>query len=369
MRRIGRHLATGPFFTLAFVALTVFCLWATRDYVVPIALAFLVWFLINGLTDAVMRSPFIGAHLPRWMARAAAASLLFLAIALAVRVVSTNLADLAEGVNVDQNPLLLRAWLWLASLGLTEHLTREALIARLAGDGLLGAALETVRGFLSDVVLVFLYTIFLLVDERFYEPKLRALWPDEAQRARIRAVLAEIGRETRAYLWLMTLISAGVGLTTWALCAAFGLKGAGLWGFLAFGLNYIPTIGSILAVVLPAAFAALTLADPALILALTALLGLTQFVAGEIVIPRLMGDRLNLSTLVIILALVGWGAVWGPAGMFLALPITVIMTMIFAKFEATRPIAIVLSRTGYLPSSEAAPVPAPPAPASAREPR
>lgn len=362
MRGLGRHLAAGPFYTLAFAALAVFCLYAARDYLAPIALAFLVWFLVNGLTDAVLRLPGASGRVPRAVARAAAAAALFGLMFVTVRLVIDNLVELTDGLTVQQNPLLLRAWLWLADLGLTDQLTKEALISRLAGDEVLGAALETARGFVSDVSLVLLYTIFLMVDERFYDAKLRALWPDETRRARVRGVLAEIGRETRAYLWLMTVVSVGVGLLTWGICAAFGVKGAPLWGFLAFGLNYIPTIGSLTAVILPGAFAALTLGDPAQILLLIAALGAVQLTAGEFVVPRLMGDRLNLSTLVIILALVGWGAVWGPAGMFLALPITVIMTMIFAKFEATRPIAIVLSRTGELPAGEAPPEPAPPAP-------
>lgn len=350
MRRLGRSLAAGPFFLLAFVALVFVCLAATRDYAVPIALAALVWFLLNGVADALRRA--LGPRLPRRVAQLVAAAVLFGLMLAAVRIVAGNLADLASDLTVAESPLLARLRAALDSLGLDGMLTREALLERLALEDVLAEALTVARGFVSDVSLVFLYTMFLLVDERFYGAKMRALFPDPARRARIEATLAEIGGETRVYLWLMTLVSAGVGIVTWAACEAAGVAGAGFWGFLAFGLNYIPTIGSILAVALPGVFAMMTLADPATLLVLLAVLGATQFVAGEVVVPRVMGDSLNLSSTVILLTLIAWGAVWGPAGMFLAIPITVILMMVCAKFEITRPIAVALSKTGDVPAAE-----------------
>jgi predicted PurR-regulated permease PerM len=130
---------------------------------------------------------------------------------------------------------------------------------------------------------------------------------------------------------------------------AFGVAGAAFWGFPAFTLNFIPTIGSILGVAIPCVYALLTLPDPAVLLLLAPALAAVQFTAGEVVLPRVMGDRLNLSAFAILLLLVIWGAMWGPAGMFLAIPITVILMIVFAEFATTRPIAIALSRTGRLP--------------------
>jgi predicted PurR-regulated permease PerM len=349
MRRIGRSLAAGPFFTLAFTALVFLCLAATRDYVVPIAIAVLVWFLLNGIADALRRHV---SWLPRRVAQLISAAILFVLVLSATRVLVANLAELAAGLSVQDSPLLTQLRAGMDRLGFDGFLTREALLERFALEDWIAYALGVARGFVSDVALVFLYTMFLLIDERFYQAKLRALVPDPSRRARLEATLAEIGGETRLYLWLMTLVSAGVGLVTWAACLGAGVTGAGFWGFLAFGLNFIPTIGSILAVALPGVFAVMTLADPAALLVLLAVLAATQFVAGEIVVPRIMGDSLNLSSTVILLTLVAWGAVWGPAGMFLAIPITVILVMVFAKFEATRPIAVILSKTGDVPPAE-----------------
>ena len=73
-----------------------------------------------------------------------------------------------------------------------------------------------------------------------------------------------------------------------------------------------------------------------------------QFVVGNVIEPRFLGKSLNLSPLIMLIALAIWGAMWGIMGMFLAVPITVMMMIIFAHFESTRPIAIMLSQDGHI---------------------
>jgi AI-2 transport protein TqsA len=73
-----------------------------------------------------------------------------------------------------------------------------------------------------------------------------------------------------------------------------------------------------------------------------------QFIIGNIVEPRFLSKSLNLSPLIILFALGLWGSIWGILGMFLSVPITVMMMIVFAHFEKTRPIAIILSQDGYI---------------------
>ena len=340
--------ASGPFFALGFVVLLVGSLTFARDYAVPVAIAVLIWFLIDALAGALHRMPAIGQHIPGWLARTVAVIAIGGAIFFAVRVVVDNVGDLGQGVTTDGAALLDRIEKLVAPLGLPIELTPEQLYETVRFDEIFTWALGTARGLIADATLVLLYVLFLLIDERYYVVKLRALVPDDDRRERVRAALRRIGTETRAYLWLMSLISLGVALTTYAVCSAVGLAGAEFWGFVAFVLNFIPTIGSITAVLLPVLYAVLTLDDPVLLIVLIAALSATQFVAGEVVLPRVMGDRLNLSSVVILLMLVVWGAMWGPTGMFLAIPITVILTLICARFDTTRPIAVLLSKNGHV---------------------
>ncbi|WP_339949147.1 AI-2E family transporter [uncultured Albimonas sp.] len=351
MFRLGQTLAAGPFFVLGFTVLAVWTLGATSEYAAPVALAILAWFLVNGLTTAMMRIGFVG-RLRRSVVRVAAVVILFAALLAAVQGVVLSVSGLTDDLTLYGNPLFLRFWYWLNGQGLSDHLTREALFERFAGEGGLTAVLDMARSAVSDASLIFLYTLFLLTDDRYFQAKLRNLVQDGTNLARLRAIMDEIGHETGRYLWLMTLVSAGVGVTTSATCWALGIEGAALWGFTAFALNYIPTIGSLLGVAVPTAFAMLITGDPGTVLLMAACLGVIQFLAGNVVVPRLMGDQLNLSTFVILLSLVAWGALWGATGMFLAVPIMVVMVMIFAKFETTRPIAILLSKTGEVPRPE-----------------
>ncbi|MGD1924709.1 MAG: AI-2E family transporter [Paracoccaceae bacterium] len=325
------------------------CLWLASAYLVPIAIAIFAYLLINAFSASLQRAPVIGALLPKWLAKLFAIVALFALISLSVRVIVDNVAELGSGVTAGQGVLLEKFEAIIAQLGVDLGLTPQDVFDRLEVDRVIGWALGVAQGLISDVSLVFLYVLFLLIDERFYDQKLRALFPDPARRQGLEVSIRRIGNEVRLYLWLMTLVSLGVAIMTFIACRVTGVNGAGFWAFLAFGLNFVPTIGSITAVVLPAAFGVLTLEDPTQLAILIAILAATQFVAGEIVLPRLMGDRLNLSSFVILLTLVVWGALWGPAGMFMAIPITVSLTMIAARFEATRPIAIALSKDGQIP--------------------
>jgi predicted PurR-regulated permease PerM len=119
--------------------------------------------------------------------------------------------------------------------------------------------------------------------------------------------------------------------------------------------NYVPYVGSVLSVLVPAAFGLLQFGPSSDLMLLVALLAVVQFVIGNIVDPYLMASSLNLSPLAIVASLAGWGALWGVPGAFLAVPLTASIAMVLAEFPGTRPIAILLSRTGDLGDEAAVP--------------
>ncbi|MFT4601218.1 MAG: AI-2 transport protein TqsA [Arenicella sp.] len=124
---------------------------------------------------------------------------------------------------------------------------------------------------------------------------------------------------------------------------SFGVDFAYLWAFLAFLLNFIPFVGAFVAIVFPTLVSILQFGDPVITLSLLAILSATQVVIGNIIEPRLVGKSLNLSPLVVILALAFWGAIWNVAGMFLCVPITVTLMIVLNQFPKTKPFAIMLS--------------------------
>ena len=128
----------------------------------------------------------------------------------------------------------------------------------------------------------------------------------------------------------------------------FSLEGAVLWGFIAFVLNFIPTIGSIIAVLIPVIFALIQFPFISDVFILFTFLIIIQFVLGNIIQPKMMGNKLNISQFVVILSLVIWGAMWGTIGMFLSVPLMVILLIIFSQFEHTKSLAILISGDGKI---------------------
>jgi predicted PurR-regulated permease PerM len=143
------------------------------------------------------------------------------------------------------------------------------------------------------------------------------------------------------YMGIKALFSLATGVAIWILLALIGVDFPGTWGLLAFFLNFIPAIGSIIAAI-PAIFWALVqLGLPSALLTVLAYL-VVNIAIGNILEPRFMGQRLGLSPLVVILSLIFWGWVLGPIGMLLSVPLTMIAKIALATDEDARWLAVLL---------------------------
>jgi AI-2 transport protein TqsA len=164
----------------------------------------------------------------------------------------------------------------------------------------------------------------------------------------LRQSLVEIEHRIERYIWIKTLVSLVTAVLCWVVLAYAGVNYASLWALVIFLFNFVPNIGSLFAVILPALLTLLQFNDWGIFFSVT--LSLTADPGGhrQLRRARLMGTTLNLSPFVIILSLTFWGGIWGVAGMFLSVPITVIIAIVFSKFEPTRPVAVLLSSNGRL---------------------
>ena len=178
----------------------------------------------------------------------------------------------------------------------------------------------------------------------------QARQPDERppQRHAHPASRGNINARVGSYLALKTLLSILLGAISWVIMAFFGLQFAVFWAVLIGLLNYIPYLGSFLGVLLPAAMAIVQFGGIDGIVLMLLLLTVAQFLIGNFLDPYVMGNSLNLSPFAILLSLTVWSALWGIAGAFLAVPITAILAIVFSEFAGTRPIAVLLSRSGRL---------------------
>lgn len=211
-------------------------------------------------------------------------------------------------------------------------------------SSLTGVAAGLVGSFLiffNDAFFILLFLVFLLSGSEAFPEKLRrAFAPEHAERLDV--VMRNIEAETRRYLLTKTMINLVTGLAVAVLFAAFGVDFPLLWGLLTFLAHYIPSIGAVLSVGLPTVFLFLQF-SPGMALLIALLNAALQFAVGNVIEPRIMGESLNLSTLVVLLALIFWGWLWGPLGLVLAVPMTSTIKIICENVEPLRPLAVLMS--------------------------
>ncbi|WDI41143.1 AI-2E family transporter [Bremerella sp. P1] len=165
-----------------------------------------------------------------------------------------------------------------------------------------------------------------------------------------KGIYAEIDRNVRKYIATKFFISAITGLLVWGCLAMIGMQFASMFGLIAFCLNFIPSIGSIIATLLPIPIAIVQF-DSALMITLAIVLpGAVQMTMGNVIEPKIMGDGLQLHPATILLALAFFGMLWGPVGMLLAAPITAIVRIVLMRFKTTEPIGFLMA--GVLPEED-----------------
>jgi AI-2 transport protein TqsA len=216
------------------------------------------------------------------------------------------------------------------------------------------SVLRGLTGLVSASVLVLLYLVFMLSEASGFPAKLERAVGRRASALRRYAPIVE---EVQQYLALKTVISLATGVLVGLAAAAVGLDFALFWGLLAFLLNFIPTIGSIIAAV-PAVSLAVVQLGPGPAAMLAAAYLAVNMLVGNFLDPALMGRRLGLSTLVVILSLAFWGWVWGVAGMLLAVPLTMAAKIALEGSPELRWVAVMMGPA--LPRSTAEAIPVPP---------
>jgi predicted PurR-regulated permease PerM len=207
--------------------------------------------------------------------------------------------------------------------------------------------------FLSTTFLILLFMLFILAGSGDLADKVRTAFP-ENQANRIGDVIASIDGQVRQYLVTKTLISLGTGVLTFLFLLILGVDFALIWGLLAFILNYIPNIGSVIAVLFPFFLSLLQFDSLTVPLLVILLLGGIQMLMGNVLEPRIMGFSLNLSPLLILVSLIFWGWLWGLLGMMLAVPLTSTIKIILENLEPLRPLSILMSGTAQPAETPAA---------------
>jgi len=301
-----------------------------RPVMVPFVVAVFISLALEGVAGGLTRA----TRLPRWLAIATTLAVAALAFAGAVALVSTSVSELStHAVSYQQRiselfesataalPAAVRARVGSDTL---QDLTRIPVAA--IGNTLVRTT-NAILGILSNSFLVLIFVVFLMLGRRGGVSRSDDTW-------------GEIELRIERYIVQKALISAATGLLVGLVLAVIGIELAMVFGLMAFLLNFIPSIGSVIATLLPVPVVLLSpeVSTFAAVLAI-GIPAIIQVSIGNVLEPKIMGDSLDLHPVMILMALIFWGMLWGILGMLLATPITAVLKILFEKLEPTRPVA------------------------------
>ena len=319
--------------------LVVAALKATRPISMPLAFAFFIAILVHPLQSRLEK------RLPRWLSLVlvllllcAIAGVAVGALSLGGEIIEPKLPEYLD--RLQQMAQTIRDWASDRSIPLPQ-LTAGSNNG--ASSQLTQQAIGGVRSFVSALslsVLTISLLVLLLLEVTQYRKKVRKAFSNKTGDRLIRAV-GNTSEKLRRYLWVMTLTSILTGVLTTVWCFIVGVDLAFVWGLIAFVLNYIPTLGSIIAVIPPTLVAFLFNGVGRGVAALVGL-AVIQVIMGNFVDPKVQGKSLQLSPFVALFSIAFWGWVWGIPGAILGVPMTISIILFCQEFETTKGVAIVL---------------------------
>jgi AI-2 transport protein TqsA len=311
-----------------------FALYVLRPVLIPFVLAIFLTYCLVPLVDFQIKR----LRVPRPLALLSTAVLAALILVGLGMIVSTSVSQMSASSETYRDSLLglideLAEDLPLEWLGL-EWDSDEAAHFNLSDRSIgrmVSSTIGAIVGVLSQGMLVLIFVIFLLAGRT-------------SSGASSEGLVAEVEASVRRYLLAMVSVSGLTGILVGVTLKVLGVDFALVFGLMAFLLNFIPNIGSIIATIVPLPVVLLNpeLSPTAKVLAF-AIPGLIQFVIGNLLAPKVMGQSLDLHPVVVLLALIFFGMLWGIIGMFLATPITAVIKILLEKLQLTAPLAGVLA--------------------------
>jgi predicted PurR-regulated permease PerM len=330
---------------LLFIA-TIFILIYGQNLLIPLIFSLLLWFLVRKIKITLDKVRFIKKYIPSWFKSLISALFICLILVLVANTLSSSISTITDSYNKYESNVEAIT----LKLNKSLHINILEIIKAHLGDfdfgKIIGSVFNSLTYLLSNALLIILYTVFIFLEESHFSSKLKAIFPNVDQYVRITRTIDRIEKSIADYIGLKTLVSLISSALCYVMLLWIGVDSPFFWASLIFMFNFIPTIGTFVGTGFPAIFSLLQFGDFTHFFMVLIFIGGIQFLVGNLLEPKLMGNSLNISTLVTIISLSFWGAIWDITGMFLSVPITVIMVIIFSQFEKTKSIAILLSAKG-----------------------
>ena len=346
--RVLNYLAAFIFVVLAF-----YLLYIGKDLLLPLVIAIALWYLIFTLGSAFSRFSIGHFQFPKQVCLLAS-FFTFIGLAwLVISFLSSTVDDVLEIAPVYQQNLNARLEsLAFIDIGEFEGQSFGQLLSSWIDIPAYARSIaSSLTSILASGGLILIYLGFLFLEQGHFSKKITALVSDKEREEDINKLLHRIRDDIQKYVIIKVFTSSLTGILSYMFLRFMEVDFAGVWGLIIFLLNFIPTVGSIVATIFPALIAFAQSDGYSLFLLVLSGVGLIQICIGNILEPRLTGSSFNLSPIVILLNLALWGYIWDIPGMFLCVPFLIIITIILSHFPQTRPIAVMLSSDGKVRAS------------------
>ena len=322
---------------------------AGRSLLLPLVMGLTLWYMVDSLADALEQPRLGRLRVPRPLALMAAVLMMGGLVWIVGRTIGLNITAVAAAAPAYEGRLQRLIDHGADMIGLEHAPTLGELFDRLSLADTLAGIAAAAASVVSVAGIVLIYAGFLFVEQVQFRRKLAILLAGGPNQARVRSVLAQIDRDIRVYVRIKTSLAVVTSLLAYGVMTWVGVDFAGFWAVMVFFFYFIPTVGSILAIAAPALLTLVQFDHLTPFLIVLFVIGTIQIVTANVIEPAIMGRSLNLSPLVVIVSLMVWGTIWGVVGMFLCVPIMVVLLIVLAHFETTRPVAVLLSADGRIP--------------------
>lgn len=335
------------FYATGFAIMVGWLLYLGQDILLPIALGVISVYILATASAAIAKAP-IMKRLPDFVPRFIVLMIFVVNVVMIVVMITNNIEHIIGQLPIYQENLqvmvnrISTSW-EIQTMPSLEKLTSDWL-EKLDIQALAIATFGSITSVGSVLFMTFLYAAFLFTEvDSFRKKTITALGSDADQAL---SVVAEVNQRIGQYLTIKTIINIVLAGVSFVIMLFIGIDSAIFWAVMIGLLNYIPYVGSAIGVAFPVLLALAQFGSVAWAFVAFVLLMAIQIIVGNFLEPKLIGKSVNLSSFVVLVALIFWTSLWGLPGAILAIPLTSVLLIILAASDGTRPIAIFLSADG-----------------------
>ena len=326
------------------IPLLILVLYLGKFLILPLLFSFLIFIILKSLSKKLSSINTFNFSLNYYLSfMIVCLSLLFFFYFVGT-LVQNNLSRVIENSNIYQDNIQeILSIIQKTEINLS-FLSIEDLLKNINFGKILSSILNFFTNAAGNISLILIYLIFFILEEKVFKIKLNKIFPNKSTKK----ILKNINNQIYGYFEIKTLTSLLTGFLTFIILTTLSNDLAILFGIFAFLLNFIPFIGSLVSILIPFVFSLIQTLEFSISIITLISLTFSQLLIGNFVEPKLMGKSLNLSPIIMLIFLGIFGKIWGISGMFLSVPILVVLLIVFSNFNQTKAIAVFLSEKGNI---------------------